>query len=854
MNHASLKFVVQEQAFMQTVKLYINDVKVEATQGISILEAARKNDTYIPSLCYHPDLSPSRRLKATDAIYRGNEKITGDEPQREFEGCNLCLVEVEGQQDLVPACDTIVAEGMKVFTDNQRVLETRREKLMRILAKHPHACLICAQKEGCTREPCSTNVPVAERCCPKFGNCELQKVAEYIGIREDTPRYIPANLPVVEDEPLFIRDTNLCVGCTRCVRACQELRGVKALGFVYKNGEAIVGTIAPNLKDSDCRFCGACVEVCPTGALTDKEPIVRDREAALVPCKCACPAEIDVPRYVHLVSEGHYAEAAAVIREKAPLSSALAHACARPCESACRSCEVNEPIAICALKRFVIDNDTQDWKSKLKIASSTGKRVAIVGSGAAGLSAAYYLALLGHSVTVLEAMPEPGGMMRYGIQGYRLPEVVLEKDLKLIIQLGVEMKTNVRVSDESPIEQLKQKYDAILIAAGLPLSRKLKVEGADLEGVLGGLDFLRDVRLGTDVRVGDKVLVLGGGNVAMDVALTALRLGAKQVQIACLERWEEMPAFPWERQQAVEEGITINNSLGLKKILNRDGKVSGAELIRCVSVFDKDGKFNPTYDESETKTINADMFIFAIGQASDRSWLDANSLLVSPYGTVKVDGSTMQTSIAGVFACGDIVNGPTSIVEAMVSGRKAAVAIDKYLGGTGKIAIQLVPSEEPNAWRGTDEGFAYNRRVEMPTMPVEKRRGNFAEVELGLDEKQALEEAKRCLRCDLRLRITSPALPPEKWLKFETATIASVPEIEGVYQILDENKMVIYIKGTINLRKELEEQLSANTKAKYFIFEEAKMFTMRESELLQQFLKKHGKLPGQNLGLEEDLY
>ncbi len=288
--------------------------------------------------------------------------------------------------------------------------------------------------------------------------------------------------------------------------------------------------------------------------------------------------------------------------------------------------------------------------------------------------------------------------------------------------------------------------------------------------------------------------------------------------------------------------------------MGRDGKVIGAELIRCVSVFDQGGKFNPDYDESETKTIDADTFIFAIGQASDRSWLDANSLQVSPYGTVKVDSSTMKTSFPSVFACGDFVNGPTSIVEAMASGRKAAGAIDKYLGGSGDIVVELVPSEKPNPWLGREEGFAYKRRVEMPILPVEKRRGNFAEVELGLDEKQAVEEARRCLRCDLRLGITSPVLPPEEWLEFETEAIASVPKTEGVFQLLDENKLVIYIKGAINLRRELEEQLATNSKAKYFTFEEAKMFTMRESELLQQFLKKYGKLPEQNLGLEDDLY
>jgi NADPH-dependent glutamate synthase beta subunit-like oxidoreductase/Na+-translocating ferredoxin:NAD+ oxidoreductase RNF subunit RnfB len=841
---------------METVKLSINNVEVEVEKGSTILEAARKANFYIPSLCYHPDLVPPSRIRATNVVYRGNEKIEGDAPEKEFEGCNLCLVEVEGKGELVKACDTLVIKGIKVYTDTERVKEARKEKLMQILTKHPHACLVCAQKEGCTREPCSTNVPVAERCCPKFGNCELEKVAEYIGIREDTPRYVPANLPIVQDEPLFIRDYNLCIGCTRCVRACQELRGVKALGFVYHNGEVYVGTVAPSLKDSACRFCGACVEVCPTGALMDKEIKAGEREVSLVPCTYACPAGIDVPTYVYLISQGRYDEAAAVIREKVPFPSVLGHTCARLCEKVCRSREVNEPIAICALKRFVADQDAKIWKSNLKIASPTGKRIAIIGSGPSGLTAAYYLTKLGHKVTVFESMPKLGGMMRYGVQEYRLPETVLERDLAEILSLGIEVKTNMEIKSGSALIRLKDEgFDAVLLAVGLQKSRMLRVEGYELPNVLGGLDFLRDVRLGKQVRVKDRVLVIGGGNVAIDVALTALRLGAKQVQVACLETREQMPAFPWEIQQALEEGIAIHNSWGVKKILGKNGQVAGMELIRCTSVFDEEGKFNPKYDESITKTIEADMIIFAIGQASDtQTYSDLTSLKFSSMGTVVVNNITMETSIPGVFACGDIINGPTSIVEAVASGRKAAIAIDKYLGGNGMIDESLIAKETPSPWIGRKEGFAYKRRVEMPTLPIEKRHGNFAEVELGFDENMAKEEAERCLRCNLRLTIKQPFLPPEKWMKFESSMIEKVPQSEGVFQLLDENKKVIYIKGTINLRKELEEQLATNKKAKFFLYEEAKMFTMRESELLQQFLKKHGKLPEQNVGLEEDLY
>jgi len=841
----------------ETVTFFVNNTKVEGAKDASILEATRRAEIYIPSLCYHPDLPPSRKSKAGNMVYRAGEQIIGDAADKEFEGCNLCLVEVEGQPDLVPACDTIVTDGMKVYTDTERVREDRREKLRLILAKHPHACLICAQREGCTREPCSTNVPVAERCCSKFGNCELEKVAEYIGIREDTPRYVPANLPVVKDEPLFVRDYNLCIGCTRCVRACQELRGVKALNFVYRDGGVFVGSVASALKDSDCRFCGACVEVCPTGTLMDKDVKAGEREQSLVPCKFACPAGVDVPRYVNLLAQGRCAEAVAVVMEKAPFVSVLGHACSRPCEKVCRSREVNESIAICALKRFAADSVKELPLAPAEPASPTGKRVAIIGSGPAGLTAAYYLTRRGHSVTVFEAMPKLGGMMRYGVQEYRLPEGVLEKDLKRILVSNSNLKTCVSFQERLSLKDLKaQGYAAVLVAIGLPKSRILNVEGAASPDVLGGLDLLRDVRLGRDVKVKERVLVVGGGNVAMDTALTALRLGAKQVQAVCLEKWEEMPAFPWEIQQAVEEGVQIHNSWGVKRIVvGNSGEVKGIELKRCVSVFDQDGRFNPAYDESTTKTMDADMIVFAIGQAPDLKGLEgADAPTLTRAGTMVVNDSTLETSVAGVFACGDIVKGPASIVDAVALGRKAAEAIDRYMGGSGNVEETFAPSEEPSSWLGREEGFPSRRRAEMPSLPVEQRRGNFSEVELGFDEKTALEEAKRCLRCDLRLQIVQPPLPPEKWIMFEAEAVAKVPESEGVFQLLDDNKNVIHIKGAMNLRRELMEQLASNKEAKYMLYEEAKMFTMRESELLQQFMKKHGKLPKQNIGLEEDLY
>ncbi len=828
---------------------------MKASKGTTILEAARKIDVYIPAICFHPDLPSPIEAKSIKAVYRGTQKIDNRSSEKEFEGCKLCLVQVEGREELVLACCTPVSENMKVRTETQQVQKARKTQLMHILAKHPHACLICAQKEGCTTEPCSTNVPVEERCCPEFGKCELERVSEYIGIREDTPRYIPQNLPIIENEPLFLRDYNLCIGCTRCVRVCQEVRGVGALGFVHKNDEVLVGTVEPTFIDSDCKFCGACVELCPTGALRDKELKATKHEVALIPCKYTCPANVDVPRYVKLISEGKFANAAAVAREKLPLPNVLAHACSRPCESACRRLDVNEAVSICGLKRFAMENDDKTWKDKLEPTKPKGKKIAIIGSGPAGLSAAYYLARLGYQATVFETMSEPGGMMRYGVQEYRLPKEIVDKDIREIVNLGVEIKTDAALGKDFTVESLKNEgYDAILISVGLQTSRKLKVEGADLAGIVGGLEFLRNVRLGKASNLEGKALVIGGGSVAIDTALTALRLGANNVQLACLEKTEEMPAFPWEVQQALEEGVKIHNSFGVNKILGKNGRVAAVELMRCLSVFDKEGRFNPSFNEEETMQIEIDTLILAIGQAPDLPSLTASQLKLSESGLIDVNSSTLETSMSSVFACGDIAEGPTSIVKALASGKQGAFAIDKYFGGTGNLEDRFIEVEKPNPWLGKMEEFGYKHSIQMPCLPIDERKGNFSEVELGYDEKMARDEASRCLRCDLRMDIQQAYQPPEKWLPLSEEGLKTVLETEGVYQLLNDDKEIIYIKGTMNLKKELEQQLTTGTKAKYFIYEEAKMYTMRESESLQQYMKRHGKMPEQNMEIEEDLY
>ena len=844
---------------METISITINGTKIDTKKGITILEASQNAGIYIPSLCAHPDLPPLIGMKPIEFVFQGNTQIKNDNStisSQEHEGCQLCVVKIEGIERLSTSCSTIIEEGMIISTDTPEIQALRREKLMQILSTHPHACLVCAQREGCSREPCSPNVPVEERCCPLLGRCELQKVAEYIGIREDTPRYRSQGRAIIEDEPLFIRNYELCIGCTRCVRVCQDLRGVEALGFVYSNGETIVGSIAPTLKESGCKFCGACVEVCPTGALTDKDILWAEREKQLVPCRDTCPLRIDVPRYIRLIAEKKYAEAAVVVREKTPFPSVLGRVCFHDCEIKCRRNQINEPIAICALKRFAMDHDTELWKSQIKIGSSTGKKVAVVGSGPTGLTTAYYLSRIGHSVTVFEANSYMGGMLRVGIPEYRLPRAVLQKDLDHILSMGIDIQTEKLIGEHLSLDDLKEQgFNAIFLAIGAQNTKKLEIEGSNLPNILWGLDFLKKVNLGEEVKITENIIVIGGGNVAIDVALTAKRLGAREVQLTCLECRKEMPAHEWEIQKAIDEGITLNCSWGPKKITDMDGKVSEVELIHCDSIFDENNKFNPIFDEKNTKSIKTDMIIMAIGQIPDLSLLEGeNKIKISTEGLIQTKEETLETNISGIFAGGEVVINPGSVVDAIEMGRKAAISIDKYLGGNGEIEDIFTEKEVSNPFLGRDEKFFDKSRAQMPFLSLKERQSSFNEIELGFDENLALEEANRCLRCDLRFDISPVVLPPQKWLELITDNILLVPETEGAIQVLNENQEIILIQGTPNLRLALEEQLKTNTKACYFDYDEDPMYTKRESELLQQFMQEFGRFPEGNEDLDDDLF
>jgi NADPH-dependent glutamate synthase beta subunit-like oxidoreductase len=514
-----------------------------------------------------------------------------------------------------------------------------------------------------------------------------------------------------------------------------------------------------------CTTCGRCETVCPNGiAILD---IIRPLRAMspedfvpedTPPCTAACPAGIDVPGYVRLIAQGKPAEAYRVILEKVPFPGILGRVCMHPCETRCRRGEVNQPIAICALKRYAADKADGVFQAAAQVKGNAGRKVGVIGAGPAGLTAAFYLRKKGHDVTIFEAKAKPGGMMRYGIPFYRLPEDVLDKEINQVLSVGINLDTNKRLGKDFTIGDLKARgFEAIFIATGLQESRKIDLEGADLKDVFWGVDFLRDVSEGKEVRLQEKILVVGGGNVAVDVALTAMRIGAKEVTMACLESREEMPASPSEIEQAIEEGVKIMPSWGPRRIVGENGKVRAVELMTCTSVFDEKGAFCPAFGDSK-EIVEADQVILAIGQAADLSFLSGNGELRCERGLVVVDPKTQETSMPGLYAGGDVGRGPSAIIDAIAAGRRAANSIDKFLGGTGIIEETLAEKPDTGSYTGQRErGFADLVRAQMPTLPLSERHAGFQEVELCLADDQAVSEAKRCLQCDLEIRMIKAA-------------------------------------------------------------------------------------------------
>jgi len=459
------------------------------------------------------------------------------------------------------------------------------------------------------------------------------------------------------------------------------------------------------------------------------------------PCSHTCPAGVDAPRYIRFIAQGKPAEAVAVVREKIPFPSVCGYVCIHPCEAKCRRAQLDEAIGIRVLKRFAVDHDTGLWKLNSKVAPATGKRVAIVGSGPAGLTAAYYLAKQGHSVTVFEALPEPGGMMRVGIPDYRLPKDILRAEIKEIENIGVEIRTNTSV--DSLDELFQDGYNAIFLAIGAHQGIKIGVKGEDSPKVMDCVSFLRDVSLGRGVKLGSRVAVIGGGNAAIDSARTALRLGAKEVTIVYRRTRGEMPASAEEIEGAISEGVKIEFLAAPSRVISRNGMVELECLRMRLGAVDASGRPAPEPIEGSEFVMSFDNIIAAVGQRPEIP--SQFNLTLGRGNTIGVNPDTLATSMDGVFAGGDVKSGPASVIEAIADGRQAAISIDRHLGGKGEIDEVLAPSEEVTTLWEVEEGG----RTEEPALPVANRLKGFSLVELGLDDKMAIREAKRCLRCDL---------------------------------------------------------------------------------------------------------
>lgn len=691
---------------MKAVSFTIDGVKTKAKKDATVLEAAREAGIYIPALCSHPDLPTS------------------------IGSCRLCVVEIEGQ-GFPSACITPVTDGMVVQTNTAQVKEMRRYFLKVVLAQLPP---------------------------PRLKGAELQRLADYVGVKEkEIPPYTPRNLTIDRDEPLLIWDHNLCITCGRCVGVCKDVRGVGAIDFINSNGKSQVSIIASTFEESGCRFCGSCVEICPTGALVDKDG--EWAEAGIPPCIGACPAGIDNPRFIRLIAQRRFDEAAAVVREKVPFPKVLGRVCFHPCEGECHRSQLNEPISIVALKRVVADREAR--RPKPKIAKPTNKRVAIVGSGPAGLTAGYYLAKLGHSVTIFEALPKPGGMLQAGIPEYRLPREILDSEIEEIKQVGVEIKTDTKI--ESLAKLSKEGYDAIFLAIGAHSGMSIGVSGEDSPGVIECVDFLRDINFGKKVKLGKRVAIIGGGNAAIDSARVALRHGAKEATIVYRRSREEMPASPEEVEAALEEGVKITFLAMPSKIVEKNGALE-MECVRMkLGEPDASGRRRPIPIKGSEFIMEFDNIIAAVGQMPEIP--KQFKLQVGDGNRIQVGADTLVTGRKGVFSGGDAVTGPASVIEAIAAGRKAAVSIDKFLGGAGDIDEKLVEIEEPNPRLGPGHGLFDMHRAQMPRLAVKKRglhtrqSGGFAEVDLGLSEEAAIEEARRCLGCDLRFGICKMLAP-----------------------------------------------------------------------------------------------
>ncbi len=618
-------------------------------------------------------------------------------------GCNACVISCKQWHDIPPG----PVKWMRVY---QWEKGTFPKIDLRVL---PIPCFHC-------------EVPVCAEACP---NKAISKEEKYGAVMVDPEK---------------------CTGARKCWQACPygapQFAGDES-GLKMSKCTMCIDRLEEGLKPLCVLSCSMrALEFGPIDELMKKYGNLQRLEDMpgkdYAPCRIACPAGVNAQGYINLVAENKPKEALEFFRETTPFAGVLGRVCAHPCETDCRRGYFDDAMSICSLKRFVADYEFKKGRRKATpVRITKEERVAIIGSGPAGLQCAYDLVRQGYHVTVFEAAPKSGGLMRYGIPEYRLPRKVLDAEISYIEELGVDIKTNAAVTKLADV--FSQGYKAVFVAIGAWMSLKLGVAGEEAEGVFAALDFLRQVNSGKKVVLGKRVVVVGGGSVAIDAARTSLRLGAKEVHLICLEcrdmtSKDRMLAQDREIEEAEEEGVIIHPCLGIRQFSTRDGKVTGVGTIGCVTVREEDGTFAPRFREGDSPTIGADSVIVAIGQGVDQAMLP-DEVKQAVTGTLSVDPVTLQTSDKRVFAGGDLVSGPVDVISAIAAGREAAISIDRYLRGVDLKQGRQLPSKSAKP------------RVEIksqrqPVLEVKKRKA-FAEVDLGFGEAMAREQADRCLHC-----------------------------------------------------------------------------------------------------------
>jgi len=569
--------------------------------------------------------------------------------------------------------------------------------------------------------------------------------------------------------------------CNCCGCSCFALR----IAGMFLNNDMVRSNYVSKIDAEKCVACGECVAICPTNALKlgqkvcSAEPIVvneredfpsntewgpdkwnadyrttRDNvvDTGTSPCKTNCPAHISVQGYIKMASQGKYKEALELIKHENPFPAICGRICPRKCETDCTRGDIDDPVAVDEIKKFIAEQDLKlEHRYVPELRHHYGNKIAVVGAGPSGLACAYYLAIDGYKVTVFEKQKALGGMMTLGIPSYRLEKEVVNAEIDILAELGVEFKTGTEVGKDVSLEELRQQgYEAFYLAIGAQLGRKLGIEGEEASGVMTGVDFLREVNLGHAVKMQGNVIVIGGGNVAIDVARTATRVGVDSVHMYCLESRQEMPALDEEIDEALGEDVKINPSWGPHRILYTEGRVTGVEFKKCVRVFDELKRFSPIYDETELITVEADHVLISVGQGI--YWgniLEDSKVQLRKNNTVIVDSRTLQTDEPDIFAGGDATTGPNFAIDAIALGKEAAISIHRFvqpgqslLNGRDRREYQALSKDNLNL-----EGYDRLPRQTIAHVDGARSKQSFNDLRQTFTQEQVKLETARCLGC-----------------------------------------------------------------------------------------------------------